>query len=524
MRNLKIIIILGLTAILPLSCEDFLEETPFSNLSPENFYNNANQANAAVIAAYNPLIQNTCFANLWRYNADFHSDICRPRFDGLGGAWGRQSRFNEFTTDDSRRQSAYGNFYEVIDRANAAIANIPNTESMSEEDINQLVAEAKFLRALAYFELVRAFGPLPLRTEPLVTLDDEILSRSSVQEVYEVIISDLLDGTMFLPPRSQRSNGRATSGAAKSLLGKVYLTRKAEGDAARAYEVLKEVIDSNEYALVDDFLKLASVDHELNEEIVFPIQFSTQIPSTQANGFYRFASAGGIPNTNGFAYMLGEPSFFNGLERSYRTDITFAQTVAMPRPDGGYDTLNVPNNPRPVPITKYLFLIRIGGEDWNAEARVGGMSFGLDYSYLRYADVLLLAAEAINERDNGPNGEAFGYVNMVRQRARTRFASNVLSKEMGDFIEEEVDVLPDLTTADASSKDDFIEVLLAERAIEFVAEGHRRWDLLRMGKYEEKIMNKSNTFGYDPAIHNLYPMPQREMDLHAAVWVQNPGY
>ena len=253
-----------LTVFLLTACEKNLEEVPLSFFEESNSFNSAADATSAINGVYDRLknVYGMTMINL----ADLNSDECEVREDNGSGDEIHKNLFNSGT---SLFDGFYTNSYVLIDRANRVIANVPKI-TMDTKLRDQIVGEAKFLRALAYFNLVRAFGNIPLVTSVSNDVINVQIPREPAEKVYQQIISDLQEAEKTLPVRytAASENGRATIGAAKSILAKVYLTRK---DWANAASKAKEVIDSKTYALVPDFKDVFLPEKENGADHIFSI-------------------------------------------------------------------------------------------------------------------------------------------------------------------------------------------------------------------------------------------------------------
>lgn len=261
-----------LTVFLLTACEKNLEEVPLSFFEESNSFNSAADATSAINGVYDRLknVYGMTMINL----ADLNSDECEVREDNGSGDEIHKNLFNSGT---SLFDGFYTNSYVLIDRANRVIVNVPKI-TMDTKLRDQIVGEAKFLRALAYFNLVRAFGDIPLVTSVSNDVINVQIPREPAEKVYQQIISDLQEAEKTLPVKYTvaSENGRATIGAAKSMLAKVYLTRK---DWANAASKAKEVIDSKTYALVPDFKDVFLPEKENGPEHIFSIQYSCVLPA-----------------------------------------------------------------------------------------------------------------------------------------------------------------------------------------------------------------------------------------------------
>lgn len=475
--------------ILP-SCKKFLEENPKNLVSVSNFYKTQDDAIAAVNAVYGYLNSTSTGSTAGVYHSTFwviaglasdemqNNQFGAPDLDQL-------STFT-YSAQNNSLLETWQMHYKTITVANIAIERIPGI-NMDATLRTRLVNEAKFLRGLMYFDLVRMFGDVPLVTKEVEDLKP---ARASASAVYDLIISDLT-AAEALPADYPAGNGkgRATSGAAKSILAKVYLTRK-EYDKAAAKAL--EVINSNQYQLWDDFADVFKLSGRNGKEAIFSVGFGDgggAISFWEAGQFNvrllpRELSEEGVENAQG--WQIPTLNLYNSYDADdRRRAVTFVTEV--------HNKNGTTTQIRPY-IQKYW--------DRTAEPKANGSAN--DYPVIRYADVLLMYAEASNELGN--SATAHEYINKVRKRARFNGTA---------FL----NVLPDYV---GLTKDQFKAAVLQERRMEFVAEGQRWFDLVRTGTLE--ILVPIAKPGVQPqAKHYLFPIPQRERDLNENL-TQNNGY
>lgn len=487
---IKALTLAGVCMLSNTSCKKFLTEDPKNVVAVTNYYKTSNDAISAVNSIYawlNSISSGTfagVYLNSFWVNAGLASDEMSSQ-EIFSPYWDQTSNFT-YGPLNQGLQDIWYTHYKTITIANIAIERIPLID-MDPTLRTRLINEAKFLRGMLYFDMVRMFGSIPLvlkETEPLLP------TIASVDDIYTQIISDLTaaeDLPLNYPPGNGR--GRATSGAAKAMLAKVYLTR---GDYTNCAAKCKEVINSGEYALWDDFADVFKLSSRGGKEAIFSVGFG------DAGGAIIFWEVGqfnvrllppdlsveGVENSQGWQVPTQE------LYDSYdpndrRKEVTFITQVN--NPDGSVKII------KPY-IQKY----------WDRVAEPKGNGSANDYPVLRYADVLLMLAEASNELGN--MDDAYKYINMVRKRAR--FDGTV-----------ERDALPDYTDL---TKEEFRAAVLQERRWEFVAEGQRWFDLVRTGTLEKLVPVAKP--GITPAPKNyLFPIPQREIDLNTNL-NQNDGY
>lgn len=475
------------------SCsDDFLDRKPKGQLTYDTFFETADHALWATNAIYQQFRSWDMCAFPWIGITDIISDDADKGSTPNDALYVLELDEFTFTPTNAAFTGAWQGHYHTIFRANLAIDNIPGID-MNPVLRDRLVGEAKFLRAYTYFRLVQWFGDVPLVTRPLN--DDEYYnqSRTPVSAVYDFIENDLLDAIAVLPEKSGYSSsdlGRATKGAAKGMLAKLYMVKH---DWTKAVEQCEAIISSGEYNLMtrysDNFLPAGEHGSESIFEIsAVAIQASVVGPG--ATPFNMIQGVRGIPNLGwGFnrpsddliaAYEPGDP-------RRQATIIFVGEVL----PDG---STIVQDNPE-------VLNERYNQKAW-VPAHAGLQDNGPgNIRILRYADILLLAAEAHNETGNSV--KALEYLNMVRARAR---GSN-------NFI------LPDITTMVQS---DLREIIYHERRVELAMEQHRWFDLARWGRIAD-VMGplKSN---FMASKHTLLPLPQSEIDLTGGILVQNPNY
>lgn len=476
------------------SCKKFLEEDPKNLVTIQNFYKTEADAIAAVNSIYAYLNSVDNFASGGNTAGVYHSTFWvamglasdEMLNNQLGAANFDQLSSFSYTSMNPSFEEIWGMHYKTITLANIAIARIPGI-SMNETLRDRLVGEAKFLRGLMYFNLVRMYGKVPL----LLDENNPLLpDKSDVDAVYTQIIKDLKDAAADLPASYPVGNGRgrATSGAANAILAKVYLTQKNWEQAA---VFAKKVIDSQEYSLWDDFADVFKLSSRGGKEAIFSVGFGDaggaiifwEVGQFNVRLLPTALSVEGVQNAQGWQFPT--QYVYNQFETDdRRRAVTFLTEINDPA--GAYTI-------RPY-VKKY----------WDRVAEPAGNSSSNDFPVIRYADVLLMYAEALNELDQ--SGPAHTYINMVRKRAR--FNGTTYANAVADY--------------SGLSKDQFRDAVLKERMMEFVFEGQRWFDLVRTGKLQQLVPLAKP--GVVPASrNNLFPLPQREVDLNPKLG-QNEGY
>lgn len=463
-----------------------LEEEAYSFLTTDNFYTTQTDAVAAINAVYAvyPVF----------YGSQNHYGVTELSADNV--KIDRNATFialDDWTlaSDHPFVTSFWNDSYRLISRANIVISRVPKI-NMDSDLKNQILGEAYFIRAHAYFNLVRLFGAVPLHTTELQGADGISKPRTPVNDVYKLIIDDLNKANISLPVTRDISQfGRATKGASQAMLAWVNLTIK---DYEGARKSAKDVIDSGKYQLLSDFEKVFNVSNETNNEIIFSIQYDGTII---ANNLASFCHAFGTDNPNCssgvqvFQVDMASSMWINRNLNEYRT----ANSV--------YDQLKLKNGivtsvyttTRPYPaFNKY-----------NAPAEAGQGNCPLNPIVLRYPDVLFIYAEADNEL-SGPSSTSINMINQIIRRA------NKLPITVSSVFD----------ISSSVSKDEFREIIIKQRNLEFIMEGKRIYDLLRLNRFKTtlKALGKPATAG------DLFPIPLSEINANTALTAadQNPGY
>ncbi|KAA0989213.1 RagB/SusD family nutrient uptake outer membrane protein [Dyadobacter aurulentus] len=464
---------------LSAGCTDFLDLSPRDTANVGNFYRNAADMQAAVDAAYGMLASPGEYSYAYYNVSEVRSD---NTFNWEGGGNLPDAELDQFKMSSTNEiiRLMWIDTYRGILACNTVLEHIGGAD-MDDALRQRFIAEARFLRALKYFNLVRTFGDVPLVLKETKSVDDGYSQvRVAQSEVYAQIIADLTDAASTLPVSySGKDIGRATKGSAKALLGKVYLTNR---DFAKAKDVLKEVIDQGNYKLLADYSALWPAANANNEESIFEVQFKKGGTGTGSSFYNNFSPrnsgssviqigfAGGrnIPTADLIAaYEAGDARKAASLSEGYTDNVT-GKYVADPY------TLKY----RDTPFAE-------GDADNN-------------WMVLRYADVLLMYAEAVNET-TGPNAEAFDAVNAVRKRAKLAVLPAGLSKAA------------------------FALAIEHERQVELAFEGHRWFDLVRTGR-EVAVMNAHFKAPVVADFNAVFPIPQTQIDVNPAGIKQNPGY
>lgn len=473
-----------LTSLLLTSCsKDFLDLQPISSVTTGNFYQNANDIKNAVAGVYASLQFPGTYASSYIFG-DIRSDDTRPV---ASGSVTDQDEFDRFyiRTTNPFILARWNDSYRAISRCNAVLERI-NAITMDEGLKNRNIAETKFIRGLIYFNLVRTFGDVPLVLTEIKDPDAGYdFGRNPKAEVYSQIEKDLSEAAAALPVSYTGADvGRATQGAAKAVLGKVYLTQRKFTEAAAR---LKEVIGSGVYSILPNYADVFRVTNKNNRESVFEIQFRSGgvgEGNSWANSF--------APENSGNAVIP-----FGGDGNNQPTmDIAQAYEAGDIRRSISLATSYVNASGQTIPysfIRKYYDVPATKNDNGN------------NIPVIRYADVLLMYAESMNEIGYQPAGEAITYLNQIRTRAG----------------------LSNKTAVDIPNQQAFRLAIEQERRVELAFEGHRWFDLVRTGRAVTVMNNKKDQIGLVRLLTDndlVFPIPQSQIDINRSKINQNPGY
>lgn len=515
MKKLILISIIIFVGLFSQQCsEDFLVQPPQNTVTADSFWESDKQVEMAVSSVYNAL------ARLMGYNVghlvfgDVAADdlACHdPNWFVPFDVYTLNSTNIAINGNDGAYLSVWTVMYATIFRANWVIQDVHKASKASKVIKERSINEARFLRALAYFNLINIFGDIPFYKENLSANEAFVVGRTDAQQIIEFIEKELqlasgidAEGNETgggLPEKGEYELGRATKGAALSLLARVYLYQEKFSEAERT---AKKVIDLGNYDLYwDDYG--ANWDNLMKNgiESVFEMQYKPNVPGHNwgENPGCNLSSFIANPNfdpNQGGGWVIMEPeehmdTIFETNEEGLIIDKRREMSIFMAgdqyefAPPG--QTWFVPNSTQTgLMISKY---IKRNHFDDPPDQNVSQyLDSDMNIPVIRYAEVLLIYAEALYR--NGKTSEAFDYLNMIRRRAG----------------------LPEF-----DGTEDFMEKLMHERRMELFAEGHRFFDLRRWGLLEEIL----GPMGYDPETKGLFPLPQGELELNRNL-TQNPGY
>ena len=566
MKKYRIFITAAFMAVGLSSCNGYLDEENLSNVNADEYFQKSEGFESLVNGAYASL--RSIWANEpWLFNLGVDIYTRGESYD-VGGSYENRdvysSELNEYGTLDAQN-SFVGNFYQNvyygIQVCNTAINKAGSVSGLSESTVSQRLAEARFLRAYYYYLLTEQFGDVALVTEEINKPQTDF-SRTPEKEVYDFIISELNDAIKMLPA-SQENFGRATQGAAKHLLGLVYLTRgyKTYGqpsDFNQAATLFDEVINSGQYQLQPTYADVYDPDNQTNNEVIFSVQYDTKsfggqhggnnqrylygflLDKKVPTGFERYSSRYGY-HENQFMPTQFLYSLFNtSVDSRYDVNFTSEYYATMPDESIGLkegdlrvyfpkydqsftkaDSLALmQENPNAIIITPDRWkqdIEHIGGsgmcpmitkfgdpkDDYTGDSRQKKSS--RDIFLFRLADTYLLAAEAYYKA--GDNVKAAERINAVRRRAALPGHAD------------------DMTIQPSDVNIDFI---LDERAREMAGEYNRWMDLKRTGKLIERTLKYNNLAAKVNKMDShilVRPIPQAVMDqTTGGNFKQNTGY
>lgn len=476
-----ILVLITVFSLTSVGCQDFLEEEIFTQYDPDSFLQSEEGINSVLVASYSDLQVTSDMRERMYTFGEFTGD---SMWEWGGGFESIATVYMNFNWDPQNNQFSgrWSNYYTSIRNSNALLDKIDNVTSLSAEKVNQLKAEATFIRAADYYYLWELFGPVPL-----ITTTEELdlePPRPSEEDFAAFIESELQTAADNLPV-TQNLWGKATKGAALALLCRFYLNTHQWQEAA---DVSKQVIDLGQYQLFQgDITQMFAVENEENSEVVFT---SPALTTLHGNAYMAHAFPPNYPIQSNWinygAQFCLYPDFVNSYDPNDKrlgwmlfdyTDINGEE----------HDLLDPADVGRGVRCFKYV-------PDPNGISQ----SHGNDVPMIRYAEVLLNRAEALNEL-SGPNQESIDLLNQVRSRAEA----------------------PLYTVADFSTKEALRDALLDERGWEFVAEGLRRMDLIRQGKFISRAVARGATNAQ--AYMTRFPIPQNEINANPNL-EQNDGY
>lgn len=505
-----------LFVLLTVSCneDEFLSIDEVGSISSDDYLTTEEEVESAMWGVYNKLQllhSNDSWQSLF-FVKNLPADDCLAGSSSSGDQTDYQNLDDfDIEADNTKIEGVWTNLYTVINRANTVI----NDADISISDyVVEMVAEAKAIRAYSYLELVTLFGGVPLRTENAVEESDYHLARSTADEVYTQIETDFLEAIEDLPLKSEYSTGnkvRMSKGAAQAFLGKAYLYQEEYEKAITQFE---NVINSGEYALVSNVDSVWRNSEEFGDESLFEISYTSgesytwstyswdsseesnievQLQGPRSDIFDLSGSSLALNNGWGFnspSAEIGEA--FEEAGDSIRKAATLMSAADFEATGGAIEDGVVAGTTH-----DYEGYMRLKYATWSSETdgtATSELNYTTNWRLLRYADVLLMAAEAYYFNDE--DGNALLALNQVRNRAG-------LADE-------------------SATGDDLFDAIVLERELELAFEGSRYWDLIRWDMADEELSD----LGFISGTHELFPIPQDEIISNNEISSddQNPGY
>ncbi len=505
----KVIFIIYAGLFLTSCSKDFLQLTPQSSITDGNFFKEEAHFSQALVGAYASLrgVKGSRAAYIM---GEMRSDNTFYEYNSTdrGVQYINMELADGFLDDASSNvtNEMYNTSYAAISRANSIISNLEKVELRPEINA-QILGEARFIRALCYFDLVRYYGPVPLYLNMVTGQADAYLQRSSVADVYKAIEDDLKDAIAKLPNPSFPQNGRANKGAAKMLLADVYMTQKKFD---LAYPELNDVVALG-YDLLDDYGDVFRLANKNSVESIFEIQYQQGNQGQQSSLIYAF-----LPITDNASMLTGTTGRVSAggwnvptqemIDTYEADDERLEASISIIEGTGPVGQMVIEDVKSPVgyvtPVGKRSY--RFINKYLNPHSLLNNTDD--NFPVYRFSEALLALAETLNELDRG--GEALPFLNRVRNRAG----------------------LGNITTTDKVALQ---AIILHERRVELAFENKRWHDLVRTGKAIEvmtqngiylKALNPNlpaNSYNIN-ADKLLFPIPLREIQIGSLE--QNKGY
>jgi len=488
-----------------ISCKKFLTKEIQGVYPADQFYQTSSQAVAAINAAYQPLTFTNATQNpLWVFGDVASDDAVKGGLAGDEPDIGLIDQFN-ITPINSTLLNEWSTLYDGITRCNLVIAKVPAI-NMDAALQSRIIGEARFLRAWYYFTLINIFGDVPVVLTPLDPNQLQIAQSPAADIYVSVIEPDLTSAAAVLPAvynggtstDNTTNVGRATSGAATALMAKVYVFQQKWDSAIVAAQ---QVINSNVYSLMPLYAQNFGVSFKNNSESIFEVQMlGNQVPKTGNALNQWFAPA----VDNGYFFNAPTQSFVSEFEVTPEgvADPRLGYTVGMDSASWfNGETFSASWSPTGYLTRKY--------QQPFSQVPISLKGDGsCDYLALRYADLLLLYAEALNA--SGNPSAALVPLNAVRTRARNSY---LYDTTLPGYPVIPADLLPPVTYTNQA---DVLQSIQHERRVELGFEFHRYFDVIRWGKeYATQVMSNSPGFNYD--VDKTFPIPQTERDTNKAL-------
>lgn len=504
--------LISIIGLIIFSCsEDFLNLYPEDQTSGGNFFITEEHFTQAINAAYQPLrsVESIDFVFAEMRSDNTHYDFY-PQ--DRGNALLHRENIADFTDDklNTITNPLWINLYNGVSKSNIVLTRIEGSE-LNDEFKNNIIGQAKFLRAFYYFKLVRYFGGVPLHIKEVTTSEGAFLPRATSNEVYNIIVDDLTDACQKLSPVKFPQSGRATRGAAMTLLAEVYMTQKKYSDAET---ILRQVTQMG-YELLPNYASVFSTSNKNSKESVFEVQYQMGTQGQQSNFIYMFLPH--VPSTTPYTGVNYNNINIGGWNMptqdiidSYESgDKRLDASIAIA--EGSINTTGIFQATGIASIINYKAPEgKIGKPFIKKYLNPHTISNNTDDNWpvYRYSDVLLLLAESLNEQSKST--DALPYLNLVRARAG-------------------------LSAVSQTNQGTLRDIIAHERRIELAFENHRWHDLVRTGKAIsvmtaygnnlKKIYSYLTSNSYQVTENRLlFPIPYEEESYNINLGANNPGY
>lgn len=533
------------SACLFTSCEDFLAETPYDFYDEQDFYKDISQLELAVNGAYEVLSQKMTYGHFMLVN-DCDTDWSHIKGSGTGQVARDLGHYNIYTAH-TWIEEAWGYYYAGIDRVNRIMANkdrVALPDDAAKAAFKRLIAEARLLRGICYFDLVRMWGDVPLKLTPSDKTENFAVTRTDREEVYQQIVEDMQAAADDLSWHDEISSyeGRPTKGAAMGLLARAYLYRAGYSlhqngkmerpDNYREYygkvkEICAALINSHHHSLNVSYEQVfRNVCENVLEpgEVMYEVQFYN--PSGENDHSSKIGSYNSPEIDRNSSYGLGN-SFIKTTHFAYdwyeQGDRRRETAIATFKIDAKDKVIQIPRS------KSYTWAPGKWRRNWIPGPPKDLENMDINFILLRYSDVLLMYAEAVNEVDGQLDALAIECLNQIRRRAYG-YAPGTANPAI------------DFTSVDFSGQQSVRDYLFIERARELCFEGFRRFDLIRWNKLADTLDDFAEKFNaavsdgtlssyvwaagnyFETSKHELYPIPAYEIRETKGSLTQNPNY
>lgn len=473
------------------SCTGFLEEKVYTEYDPSELLQDQDGVDALLAGAYarSRIIEYSSRNYTFLMN-EFPTDIAFETGGGLERDAAPFINFN-WAVDNSILNSFWGKMYEAIASANSVLNVVDGLTGVPEENLKRTQGEARFIRAVSYYFLYNLFGTTPIIDIPKNASPDEIeqigksTPRAEQEQFINYLVADLTFAAENLPVE-ENPIGKATKGSALAVLTKLYMHEK---DWANAAATAQKVIDLNYYSLYNDYKKMFAIEGEDNKEYIYRAPCIAQ--SGYQNNYMAHAFPPNYPIQSNWINFGAQFRTYTAFYETFADNDIRRQSFVDHYTDESGNEVELRRDETGAPLDNVRSFKYVPDPD------AVGENNGNDIVYIRYADILLCKAEALNEQQ-GPNQESIDLINLIRERAKT----------------------DRIAIKDYPTKEALRDFILAERGRELFSEGVRREDLIRHGKF----ISNARSRGKDAQPYQvLYPIPQRQREANSKLG-QNPGY